>query len=189
MTSITQADLDAVFVLLVHLDAAVGHLVAQTPDPSLARAAAVSLHCDVGNLHARTRTFRTQHAGGDTGKPAPEPPAAEETVSERVWRQAVAGRLDEDRLLPGREKRARDLTKKLDRGLEGLGWTQFVAGAAFTMETGKAPQRKNAEVALVKEVTRWRKDVLELLPERERDLAAIVLQGLANPAPPPGKPS
>jgi len=39
----------------------------------------------------------------------------EETLTERVMRQLVTGKLDEDRLLPSREKRSRQISKKLDR--------------------------------------------------------------------------
>ena len=37
------------------------------------------------------------------------------TACQRVLRQARSGQLDEDRLLPGQDKRERDLTKKLDK--------------------------------------------------------------------------
>ena len=39
----------------------------------------------------------------------------EEPIAQRVLRQARTGQLDEDRLLPGKDKRERDLTKKLDK--------------------------------------------------------------------------
>ena len=105
---------------------------------------------------------------------------------EGIWRQAVEG-LDAERLLPSREKRARDLQKKLDRPLEQNGWRVFVSGQAHAMKNGKARQRRNAEVMLVETVARWRAQVLDLLPERERDLQRIVRAGLANPEPPPEK--
>ena len=120
------------------------------------------------------------------GAPALEPdPVAE--LEARLWRQVENG-LDADRLLPSREKRTRDLAKKLDREIDRNGWRIFVSGCAHTMATGKAPQRRNAEVALVEAVTRWRAQVRELLPDREADLRAIVAAGLARPEPPPQRP-
>ena len=103
-----------------------------------------------------------------------------------LWRQVVEG-LDGERLLPSREKRARDLAKKLDRELDRNGWRMFVSGCAHTMANGKARQQRNAEIALVETVTRWRAQVRELLPEREEDLKRIVRAGLARPEPPPTK--
>lgn len=100
-----------------------------------------------------------------------------------VWRQVREG-LDEDRLLPSREKRTNDLRKKLDKPLDQNGWRMFVSGLAYTMENGKARQKRSAEIMLVETVTRWRAQVLELLPERERDLVRLVQAGLVNPAPP-----
>ena len=40
---------------------------------------------------------------------------SEEPLAERVLRQVRSGELDESRLLPSAEKRARDVGKKLDR--------------------------------------------------------------------------
>ena len=112
--------------------------------------------------------------------------ALEEAAFAPVWRQVVEG-LDGDRLLPSREKRIRDLEKKLDRELDRNGWRMFVSGCAHTMAKGKARQQRNAEIALVETVARWRVQVLELLPERENDLKRIVRAGLARPEPPPAK--
>ena len=100
-----------------------------------------------------------------------------------VWRQAVEG-LEVERLLPSREKRARDLTKKLDRPLDKNGWRMFVSGQAYAMKQGKARHQRNAEVMLVETVARWRAQVLDLLPNRESDLQRIVRAGLANPEKP-----
>ena len=107
-----------------------------------------------------------------------------ESLADRVWRQVQHG-LDKERLLPTVAKRTKDLEKKLDRELDRNGWRMFVSGCAYTMEHGKAPQKRNAEAALVDAVTRWRAQVLELVPHREGDLRAIVLAGLARPEPPP----
>lgn len=108
------------------------------------------------------------------------------TVFERVWRQVESG-VDVDRLLPSREKRTRDLEKKLDRELDRNGWRMFVSGCAYTMANGKARQQRNAELTLVETVARWRGQVLDLLPEREADLKRIVRVGLARPEPPPAR--
>ena len=107
-------------------------------------------------------------------------------VMQRLWRQVEHG-LDAERLLPDREKRARELRKKLDRELEHNGWRIFVAGLAWAMETGKDAQRRNAEVTLVREVTRWQSEVAELLPERIDDFRRLIEAGIANPAPVPKK--
>ena len=93
-------------------------------------------------------------------------PLRPETTADRVLRQARTGRLDEDRLLPPDDKRARDVSKKLDRLAAGDGWYKFVAGAAHTMATGKVPQRRNAEVSVVTEITRWRREVGRFAPDR-----------------------
>ena len=105
--------------------------------------------------------------------------------ADRIWRQVEHG-IDES-LLPTREKRTRDLAKKLDRELDKNGWRIFVSGCVYTMETGKVAQRRNAEVALVDAVRRWRDQVVDLLPERAADLKRIVEAGLDRPEPPPRK--
>ena len=98
----------------------------------------------------------------------------------RIWRQAVEG-LDVDRLLPTREKRTKDLAKKLDKPLDRNGWRMFVSGQAYAIKHGKARQQRNAEVMLVETVARWRGQVLDLLPDRLADLQRIVRVGLARP--------
>ena len=50
--TISKADLDRAFSLLEDLDLELGAIVGRTPEASLARVAAVGLHCDVGNLFA-----------------------------------------------------------------------------------------------------------------------------------------
>lgn len=112
-------------------------------------------------------------------KPEDETPAA------RIWRQVEHG-VDED-LLPTREKRAKDLAKKLGRELDRNGWRMFVSGCAYTMANGKGPQRRNAEVALVDTVRRWWGQVMDLLPDRVADLERIVEAGLDRPEQPPRK--
>ena len=63
----------------------------------------------------------------------------------------------------------------------------FVSGSAYTITTGKGPQRRNAEVMLVETVRRRRDQVVDLLPERAADLRRIVEAGLDLPEPPPRK--
>ena len=108
-----------------------------------------------------------------------------EDLAVRIWRQVEHG-VDVD-LLPTREKRAKDLAKKLDRELDHNGWRMFVSGCVYTMANGKGPQRRNAEVMLVETVRRWRDQVVDLLPERAADLRRIVEAGLDRPEPPPHK--
>ena len=128
---------------------------------------------------APRRRFLIRTATGAASAPvaAPLPPADEEPLADRVWRQVRDG-LDRDRLLPAEEKRLRDLAKRLDRPPESNGWATFVAGQAHTIGTGKARNRRNAEVALIQAICRWVADVEELLPDRMDDLRAIVDYGL-----------
>ena len=103
---------------------------------------------------------------------------------EIVWRQVVEG-MDGARLLPARDKRVRDLTKRLDKPTDKNGWRMFVSGCVHTMQNGAAKQKRNSEIALIEAVARWRGQVLELLPDREEDLKRIVREGVARPEPPP----
>ena len=89
----------------------------------------------------------------------PAEPSLEEPLAQRVLRQARSGQLDEDRLLPGQDKRERDLTKKLDKLAAQAGWYTFVSAQAHAITTGKAPARRNAEIMVVQEVMRWRREV------------------------------
>ena len=79
----------------------------------------------------------------------PAAPSLEEPLAQRVLRQARSGQLDEDRLLPGQDKRERDLTKKLDKLAAQAGWHTFVSAQAHAIATGKAPARRNAEIMVV----------------------------------------
>ena len=109
--------------------------------------------------------------------PAPASPADDEPLADRVRRQVREG-LDRDRLLPAEEKRIHDLTKRLDRPPQSNGWATFVASQAHTISSGKARNRRNAEVALIQAICRWIADVEELLPDshgrsvRHRELRA-----------------
>lgn len=112
-----------------------------------------------------------------------------ETVEDRIIRQAITGVIDEARLLPAADKRARDANKRLDRMAAGAGWFQFVAGAAFTILTGKAPARRNAEISVVREIARWRREVERFAPERIDKFDALIRQAINNPAAAPTRPA
>ena len=64
----------------------------------------------------------------------PAPPSPEEPLAQRVLRQARTGQLDEDRLLPGQDKRERDLTKKLDLIADTL---EFCSPTVEARRTGR----------------------------------------------------
>ena len=106
-----------------------------------------------------------------------------ETVSEQVLRQVRTGKLDEARLLPAADKRTRDVNKRLDKLANRQGWYVFVAGQAYAMETGKAPAQRNAEVMLVTEVTRWRRDVEQFAADRLAEFDRGIAGALEHPAP------
>ena len=103
-----------------------------------------------------------------------------ETAFERIERQVRDG-WDRERLAGDLEKRRREVCKKLDRGLEGKGWALFVSGQAYAMENGKAPGRRNAEITLVQEISKWTAEVNDAAPDRMADLVRIVRHGLDNP--------
>ena len=115
-----------------------------------------------------------------TGVPAS--PSLEEPLSQRVLRQARSGQLDEDRLLPGQDKRERDLTKKLDKLAAQAGWYTFVSAQAHAIATGKAPARRNAEIMVVQEITRWRREVERFATERLDEFDAGIRHALEHPA-------
>ena len=113
----------------------------------------------------------------------PAPPSPEEQLAQRVLHQARTGQLDEDRLLPGKDKRERDLMKKLDKLAAQSGWYTFVSAQAHAITTGKAPARRNAEIMVVQEVTRWRREVERFAPERLDEFDAGIQHALEHPAP------
>ena len=86
-------------------------------------------------------------ASGLSNEPAgvPSPPSPEEPIAQRVLRQARTGQLDEDRLLPGKDKRERDPTKKLDKLAAQAGWYTFVSTKRTRSPRGRPPARRNAE--------------------------------------------
>ena len=112
----------------------------------------------------------------------PAEPSLEEPLAQRVLRQARSGQLDEDRLLPGQDKRERDLAKKLDKLAAQAGWYTFVSAQAHAITTGKAPARRNAEIMVVQEVMRWRREVERFSLERLDEFDASIRHALEHPA-------
>ena len=108
---------------------------------------------------------------------------AAEPLADRVLRQVRSGTLDESRLLPSVEKRARDVAKKLDRLAGRQGWYTFLAGQAHAVETGKAPSKRNAEIMAVEQVARWRSEVSRFAPDRLDEFDELIADALNNPAP------
>ena len=108
---------------------------------------------------------------------------SEEPLAERVPRQVRSGKLDEARLLPSAEKRARDVGKKLDRLAAQQGWYIFMAGQAYAVATGKAPAKRNAEIMAVEQVLRWRSEVSRFAPDRLVEFDELISDALNNPAP------
>ena len=108
---------------------------------------------------------------------------SEEPPAERVLRQVRSGKLDEARLLPSAEKRARDVGKKLDRLAAQQGWYIFMAGQAYAVATGKAPAKRNAEIMAVEQVPRWRSEVSRFAPDRLVEFDELISDALNNPAP------
>ena len=108
---------------------------------------------------------------------------SEEPLAERVLRQVRSGQLDESRLLPSAEKRARDVVKKLNRLAARQGWHTFMAGQAYAVATGKAPSKRNAEVMAVEQVMRWRSEVSRFAPDRLAEFDELIADALNNPAP------
>ena len=103
----------------------------------------------------------------------PAPPSPEEPLAQRVLRQTRTGQLDEDRLLPGQDKRERDLMKKLDKLAAQSGWHTFVSAQAHAIRAHRsvngadapsAPGRRNsshpiASPAQAMQLRPWPSDV------------------------------
>ena len=108
---------------------------------------------------------------------------SEDPLADRVLRQVRSGNLDEARLLPSAEKRARDVAKKLDRLAARQGWYTFMAGQVHAVATGKAPAKRNAEIMAVEQVARWRSEVSSFAPDRLEEFDELIADALNNPAP------
>ena len=110
----------------------------------------------------------------------PTPPL--EPIPARVLRQVVSGTLDEARLLPASDKRERDVRKALAKLAEHKSWYVFAAGQAYAMVHSKGPGQRNAEITLVREVTRWRGDVERFAADGLAGFDALIAYALAHPA-------
>ena len=75
-----------------------------------------------------------------------------------------------------------DLTKKLDKLAAQAGWYTFVSAQAHAIATGKAPARRNAEIMVVQEITRWRREVERFATERLDEFDAGIRHALEHPA-------
>ena len=106
-------------------------------------------------------------------------------MSERVLRQVRTGKLDEARLLPDADRLTRYVNLRLDKLASRQGWYLFVAGQAHAMETGKAPARRDAELILLTEVGRWRRDVAQFAEHRLAEFDRGIADALDHPAPAP----
>ena len=107
----------------------------------------------------------------------------DEPLTKRVGRQLVSGKLDEERLLPSREQRTRQIAKKIDRMAGHGGWYLFVAGQAHVIQTGPARKQRNAEITIVTEAGRWLRDVRRFVPERTDEFFALLDHALEHPKP------
>ena len=74
------------------------------------------------------------------------------------------------------------MNKRLDKLGNRQGWYMFVAGQACAMKTGKAPARRNAEVMLVTEVIRWRRDIEQFAADRLAEFDRGIADALEHPA-------
>ena len=123
----------------------------------------------------RVRPHQTQPGHkSDPAKKSPAEstmPATEETTMK-------------DRLLPSSNKRESDTAKKLDRMADGKGWYNFAQASIYIMLNGRAPQRRNAEVMLVEESIRWRRDVERFTPNRLTEFETLLEKALQNPQAP-----
>ena len=93
-----------------------------------------------------------------------------------------SGQLDEFRLLPSAEKRARDVVKKLDRRASRQGTPSWPARRT-RWRPGKAPAKRNAEVMAVEQVMRWRSEVSRFSPDRLAEFDELIAEALNNPVP------
>ena len=138
---------------------------------------------EAGTRGRAGRFTSAARAAAPAGVITPEFNISEEPLAERVLRQVRSGQLDESRLLPSAEKRARDVGKKLDRLAARQGWYTFMAGQAYAVATGKAPSKRNAEVMAVEQVMRWRSEVSRFAPDRLAEFDELIADALNNPAP------
>ena len=58
-----------------------------------------------------------------------------------------------------------------------------MSAQAHAVATGKAPSRRNAEIMVVQEVTRWRREVERFTPARLEEFEAGIRHALEHPVP------
>ena len=64
---------------------------------------------------------------------------------------------------------------------DGRGWYIFVQANSDTVATGKAPQRRNAELAVIHEASRWRGDIERYAPECVEEFDRMLKSALDTP--------
>ena len=71
----------------------------------------------------------------------------------------------------------------------GGGWRDFASNAVWSVQNGKAPVRPTAELSILNEAARWRRDVQRYAPERLDEFDRLLGDSLENPkeAPHPDK--
>ena len=102
----------------------------------------------------------------------------DESVADRILRQARSGAVDEERLLPAREVREGRLGRELEKLMGESGWYKLVASRAHAIGTGEVAARREAEVAVVREVTGWRCEVERFAPGRLEEFDAGIRRAL-----------
>ncbi len=126
----------------------------------------------------KIKTTLTLPAGSSPGRQ--QLPKETAVILDRVMNQVYNG-LDAERLLPSREKQARDFEKKLSAPLQQNGYRIFVSNHVWTVLNGKAPQQRSAERTLVETITKWREQCADILPSRMDRLDRIIQYGFQNP--------
>ena len=63
----------------------------------------------------------------------------------------------------------------------GGGWGVFASNADWSVQNGKAPVRCNAELSILNEAARWRRDVERYAPERLDEFDRLLRDSLNNP--------
>ena len=106
----------------------------------------------------------------------------DESVADRILRQARSGAVDDERLLPAREAREGRLGRELEKLMGESGWYKLVASRAHAIATGEVAARREAEVAVVREVTAWRCEVERFAPGRLEEFDAGIRRALEHPA-------
>ena len=160
-------------------------LVPEEPKPGTVNTGLTKEQQEIAKRLRVKAPTRTPGGPGGTGQtPAPPNMIQEQTgepLSERVLRQIRSGEIDEERLLPSTDKRRSDVAKKVQRMRDGRGWYIFVQGNSHTVATAKAPQRRNAELAVIHEASRWRAEIERYIPECVEEFDQMLRRALDTP--------